>query len=1012
MKTSHSRAVTTVAFLGILTLAGALPAESSTSQGDHDTAVNSSIAPKDTSVVTVSFQSDMGTPKAPAAAQSDSRVVMLPFRTSKRAVIFTNSAILRAICTRAYSAVVADDEVPCTESVQSVEAGDSKEYPESVRWLFRKAVEGAVQTLEVLVAPSPMSGYELFLMGQIHKKNGEAGPNPELSAIEENIEVLLDKLAAAPLDPSQDSYLSYQLSYVQADRAIAVLRTLGYTIVEYKYTSGSDVKPVVFDKFFEQTPALQSSLLARPLVIKMIDSEETSLVETALPQADPELAGGQPLNSIPDAAPQQRLLIVYEKSDRSSLDQLLAHLEREIDVPTKQILIEALVVELNTDRLLDLGIDFKGRKDNFDLSFEQQTGGLVQPFLFNFAQPAPRTLLELTAKLRALEDRGQATILSRPSVFVLDGRQARIKVGDNVPYTKKVVIGAGGVITSEIDFLKTGIILNLRPRSAADNSEVTMQVEAIISSPGASRVLPDIGALLAPTLQSRQIQTLVRVANDTPFVIGGLIAHNDQQSISGIPGLSRVPFLGALFRKKNATKDRREVIVVITPHIVSVDDTYAYTAPRDVGRAGAGKEASRARRSLPRRPSSCEPEVMFPVFDPAITQSRIEQGSVFDSLDADLFRSVYRLRSSDIFDLDFITRSSDVQQWAKRTKEIAGVVSRARFSSIPRIEMTHLKEEIIDRVRKNSGPVISEEDEIFAENFLTFFEGGVPGEDILVHHMMIRVIEKLGFGSCVSPDNMIYFPDRASFQQGQASGRLDPEMLTSSTCLRNCLEGETLVLAFPPKVDAEDDHLKDCLRQQDLRFILLEPAQAEDASSCKFSVETRKQDATNSTFFLPPVVRIACVPRTNSDGYLERLRRCNDISSGWQTILLDRDFKRRERNSIGLLQSVLALERLLEINDKRTFPRTLRDFHVGRELVMPTREDLRMRRHLIDRDTARKFYQTLDYYTAFAEMYKKLTDDFRSTVSQIEAATNKAKPAGEDGSPPEATPIKEPPPFP
>ena len=363
---------------------------------------------------------------------------------------------------------------------------------------------------------------------------------------------LLTELAAAPLDPERDNVVPYQLSYVQGDRAIAVLRTLGYPVIEHKRSTDNAAG---YDDIFEQVPAPQAGLLARPLVIKLVDADETSLVTGQTKLGDPELEGGQPLESVPDSAPPQRLLIVYDKNDTDSLDRLIAHLEREVDVPAKQILIEALVIELNHDRLLDLGVDFKGKKDNVDLSFEQSSGGLVQPFLFNFTQPTPRTLLEITAKLRALEDRGQATVLSRPSVFVLDGRQARIKVGDNVPYTSKVTIGNGGTLVSETTYLKSGIILNLRPRASADNSDVTLQVEAIISSPGPSRVLPDIGALLAPTLQSRQIQTLVRVANDTPFVIGGLIANNDQQSTSGIPGLSRIEFLhlGALFRKRTST---------------------------------------------------------------------------------------------------------------------------------------------------------------------------------------------------------------------------------------------------------------------------------------------------------------------------------------------------------------------------------------------------------------------------------------------------------------------------
>ena len=72
-----------------------------------------------------------------------------------------------------------------------------------------------------------------------------------------------------------------------------------------------------------------------------------------------------------------------------------------------------------------------------------------------------------------------------------------------------------------------------------------------------------------------------------------------------------------------------------------------------------------------------------------------------------------------------------------------------------------------------------------------------------------------------------------------------------------------------------------------------------------------------------------------------------------------------------MLQSVFALERLLELNDTRTFPRTLTAFHVGREIVFPTRDDLKTRRHLIDCRTAKIFYDTLNYYEVFLDVYDK-----------------------------------------
>jgi hypothetical protein len=84
-----------------------------------------------------------------------------------------------------------------------------------------------------------------------------------------------------------------------------------------------------------------------------------------------------------------------------------------------------------------------------------------------------------------------------------------------------------------------------------------------------------------------------------------------------------------------------------------------------------------------------------------------------------------------------------------------------------------------------------------------------------------------------------------------------------------------------------------------------------------------------------------------------------------------------------LLQSVLALKRLLALNPAETFPRTLSAFHVGRELVFPTQEDLQTRKHLLDRETARLFYETLNYYQAFQESFTQKTERLKQGLNMM-----------------------------
>ncbi|MCP3911844.1 MAG: type II and III secretion system protein, partial [Actinomycetia bacterium] len=183
--------------------------------------------------------------------------------------------------------------------------------------------------------------------------------------------------------------------------------------------------------------------------------------------------------------------------------------------------------------------------------------------------------------VKALVSSGHAKVLSRPSVLVLDGRQARIQVGEKIPFTSNISATNTGTLSST-DYLTTGIVLNLRPRISEDGSQITMQVETLISSAGTSGFVAETGVLVAPPIQSREVQTLVRVANDTPFIIGGLIATSEQDAVSGIPWLSKIPGLGAAFRKKTRNETTKEVIVVITPHVIPADDTtFTYVIPKD-----------------------------------------------------------------------------------------------------------------------------------------------------------------------------------------------------------------------------------------------------------------------------------------------------------------------------------------------------------------------------------------------------------------------------------------------
>ncbi len=793
----------------------------------------------------------------PGANSSEPSYILLPYRSESRALSYLQTFIRRHLLSQGFRCRPQTCE-PLPESIPFEQS-------------YVRPMEKGENRVELQLTEFPSGGFELYFLGDANL----------VKALREGSDKLTKDLNSEPLVGPEDKLLVYPLSYVQADRAVAILKGLGYPVIEFGYKDPGTLK-LGRDLVFEEIPIANRNVLSRPLVINLLDSQTDTLVGTPLAQGgtggpdNSTLKGGQPLNTVTDAVAQQRLLLIYDDNDRLSLDRLLLRLNEEIDVPAKQILMEALVVEIDHDRLLDLGIDFNGKKDNSTFSFEEKDG-VVQPFTFIWRTPAIRSVFDFVGALRALEKNGEARVLSRPSVLVLDGRQARIKIADEIPYTKEISTNPSGLSTST-DFLTAGIILNLKPRAAFDNSEVSLQVETIISSASPVSTNPADGILVAPRVQSREVQTLVRVANDTPFVIGGLISKVDQKSKNGIPFLNRIPGLRKLFLKKNVVASSKEVIIVITPHIIDEEDeTYSYTIPRD--------------------------------------------SKLFDSFNTDLFRNVYRVRSTDVFDLSFILQDQSYLGRIQQAQTLAKSLSKADFKTLPPVSREDLEEELSQDLERKT-----------AETFLTFFDGGVPGEEIFVHRMLIGIIEKLGFDDEVPIENIIFFPVEED-PCSKTDFNLDPDYLTAHPKWQHCFRKEingTLII---------------------------------DLSPCS-------NRAPNS--FSPPIARVNCKPFDDSN-YRQKL---SDLPN---TILLNTSFpgrnkevqdgKRRRLNPIEMLRSVLVLQRLLDLNPKETFPRTLKGLHPGRELVFPTLKDLSERKYVLDRETVKLFRQTLDYYDAFKSVF-------------------------------------------
>ena len=527
---------------------------------------------------------------------------------------------------------------------------------------------------------------------------------PELAAAQEDYyqpqEPAPARMPAIGSPGSTLSFYTYKLSYMQSDRVLGLLKALGYATVEFYTENGESLDTYIYN-------AIQP-IQDYPLIIKMLDAGKTSLMQPALDggygEEGANSLGGTYLHQQTTGAPEQRLFIVYEKTAPEQLHALLQLMRNEIDVAASQMVIEALVVEINTAKAKELGFSYTqvdkrttssqfstgkfsstfrsnknslfswdSSRDPIGSSFDTRDGNLY-PTYGQWARTAP---LGLSASISAFVEDGHAEILSNPSVLVLDGRQARIQVGQQVP-TSNVTTTAAGSYAS-VSYIQTGIVLNIRPRVSEDGSEITMQIETIVSSAETSGKT-ETGALLAPEIENKQVQTFVRVADNTPFIVGGLISKKDDKDTTGIPILSDIPILGNLFKKKTSQNSKREVIIVLTPHVINTKDkSFSYVIPKD-------------------------------------SQS-------FDSFDNLLFRNAYRIRDDDLFDLSFATQSN---YYLKILKDL--------------------------KVFHDKHIELSDEEPVFG-----FLKDRVPGEEVIVRRMIWEIVHKSKYHEYITDDHILVF---------------------------------------------------------------------------------------------------------------------------------------------------------------------------------------------------------------------------------------------------------------
>jgi len=251
--------------------------------------------------------------------------------------------------------------------------------------------------------------------------------------------------------------------------------------------------------------------------------------------------------------------------------QQLRSLLQELDQPERQVLIEVTIAEVDLTKTQQTGISWAlGAAHIGNAILKGGTlGGLGVPSNsgINFRvlnnSGATRSLIE------ALATNSHARILSTPRIMALNGHQAFINVGNSVPVltsqqTSRTQVSGNTGLLQSIQYVDTGVILSVTP-VIHGQGDVDMRVKQEVSNANSTST----GVRNSPTIQKRTVQTDLSAPNGDTVVLGGLIKRNQSTSNSGVPVLKNIPGIGALFRKRHQSKKRTELLVLLTPHILS-----------------------------------------------------------------------------------------------------------------------------------------------------------------------------------------------------------------------------------------------------------------------------------------------------------------------------------------------------------------------------------------------------------------------------------------------------------
>lgn len=279
------------------------------------------------------------------------------------------------------------------------------------------------------------------------------------------------------------------------------------------------------------------------------------------------LSGGNEIRFVADETT-NALMIVASPADYSLIESAI----KKIDIEPLQVLIEATIAEVTLGDEYKFGLQWAFESGALGLNGGSSRGILSSGGTSSLGSIFPGFSFILSdatgarAVLDAIATETEVDVISSPTLLVLDNQTANLQIGDQVPITtliRQSIDNVDAPTLNSVEFRDTGVILEVTPNVSSSGNvilEISQEVSNVVESSD-----PNI---VNPTISQRKIKTVVSVKSGETIILGGLISNLKSRSKKGVPILSDIPVLGALFGGRQIKSTRTEMILLLTPKVL------------------------------------------------------------------------------------------------------------------------------------------------------------------------------------------------------------------------------------------------------------------------------------------------------------------------------------------------------------------------------------------------------------------------------------------------------------